>query len=176
MRILKASLPALGQTLLLGSLFLQIALAQTPPLPSPWAPMGPTDATVLSLRRDPFDPGVLFVGTFFGGLYKSVDRGATWSHVNSPFTSTSVFSIAADRTLQGTFYVGTLGKGVYETTDGGTSWVAKSQGLTDPTVLVVAVSPSDSNRCWQPRARGSSAAPMEEGPGHCRVRVSPRPR
>jgi len=51
MRILKASLPALGQTLLLGSLFLQIALAQTPPLPSPWAPMGPTDATVLSLRR-----------------------------------------------------------------------------------------------------------------------------
>jgi len=86
----------LGSDVIAGSLFLQIALAQTPPLPSPWAPMGRPMRPWLSLRRDPFDPGVLFVGTFFGGLYKSVDRGATWSHVNSPFTSTSVFSIAAD--------------------------------------------------------------------------------
>ncbi len=142
MRILSTSLSILIKLVLLGSLFLQAAYAQTD---SPWAPMGPAGATVLALRRDPFNPQVLFAGTLFGGVYKTANRGATWAQVSAPFNSTSVFSIAADPSNQGTFYVGTQGQGVCRTTDDGNTWVTLSQGLTDPTVLALAVNPSNSS-------------------------------
>src|SRR5580692_775733 len=135
---------AMSQTLLLALFCTPNMQAQTT-TSSPWSPAGPNNETVLSLRRDPFNSAVLFAGTLFGGIYKSVNRGTSWSQVTSPFNSTSVFSIAPDPSNNGTIYVGTQGVGVCRSTDDGNTWVVLGQGLTDTTVLAVAVNPYNSN-------------------------------
>jgi hypothetical protein len=93
----------------------------------------------------PSTPQTIYVGTTgFGesgegsGLYKSIDRGATWSECNGsvsppPAGSTSpvvayfpknerVSSIAVDPHDANVVYVGTEHAGMYKTIDGGTQW------------------------------------------------------
>src|SRR5258708_7308754 len=133
---------AIVEMILLGSFCTPNIHAQTS---TPWSTMGPSGATVLSLKQDPFNSQVLFAGTLFGGIYKTVNRGSSWSQVTSPFNSTSVFSIAPDPSNNGTIYVGTQGVGVCQSTDDGNTWVVLSQGLTDTTVLAVTVNPFNRN-------------------------------
>src|SRR5437868_1130150 len=73
-----------------------------------WTPMGPTNATVISLQQDPFSSSTLYAGVFFGGIFKSTDSGQTWSSINSPFTSDVVFMLICDPVHQGTVYGGTF--------------------------------------------------------------------
>lgn len=111
-----------------------------------WTPIGPTHATIFSLVRDPFDGQTFLAGTYFGGVYRTTDRGASWAHVPGALATASVFAVAFDASTPGVVYAGTYGEGVYKSLDGGLTWAPRNVGLTDLTVQAVAVDPFDGSR------------------------------
>lgn len=135
--------------------------------------MGPQTATVFSLEADPFDSSTYYAGTYFGGLYRSVDRGQTWVHLPSPFSSYSIFSLIVDPRQRGRIFVGTFQAGVFVSTDSGRSWKAINTGLRNLNVQQITVDPADSQHLalttnsgiyftrdagqnWQPQTEGDS--------------------
>ena len=64
--------------------------------------------------------GVLFAGTYGGGIAKSIDTGKTWERANNGLTSLIVHDIV----IKGdTLFAGTWGRGIYRSIDMGKSWV-----------------------------------------------------
>lgn len=118
---------------------------EVPTADTPWQSIGPDNALIFALERDPFDPGTMYAGTYFGGIYRSLDGGFDWEPLPGPFSQRVVFDIAADPQIPGTVYVATFQDGIYKTTDGGQNWTAASVGLTDLNVQDVEVDPFDSN-------------------------------
>lgn len=131
-----AILPLLAAIAMSLSSSIHAAHAQ---IQTPWVAVGPTSATVYSLTRDPFNPSNMFAGTYFGGLYKTTNRGSSWSNVPAPFSTNTVFTIAMSTLNAGEIFVGTLGSGIYETKDGGLNWFAMNSGLTQLTVQAIAI-------------------------------------
>ncbi|MBE2216135.1 MAG: carbohydrate-binding protein, partial [Opitutaceae bacterium] len=80
---------------------------------------------------DPNNSDVLYLGTNLNGLWRSTDRGATWSQVTS-FTPTSCTLVLVDPSsgaggTSQTIYVGvnsTTGASLYRSTDAGATWAA----------------------------------------------------
>ena len=108
-----------------------------------WEPIGPYVATVFSSATHPTDPDNVLVGTFFNGVYRSLDGGLSWTHLDSGFGSAFVPTMAADPLNPGTFYAGTFERGVFKSTDGGDNWISASEGLSSGNVEGMAISPLD---------------------------------
>lgn len=91
-----------------------------------------------------------YMGTGQKGIYKSIDRGATWAAVNNglPADMTEQLpQITVNRLNQDLVYLGLSGGGVYKTTNGGGVWTALNNGLTGDALYAgtVAVDPSNPN-------------------------------
>jgi photosystem II stability/assembly factor-like uncharacterized protein len=112
--------------------------------PNTWTAIGPYNGTIFTFRGDPFDSRVVYAGTYFGGLYRSADRGYTWSQVISPFSSYAVFSISFDSNHRGTIYVGTFQHGVFKSEDNARTWISASSGIDQLDIQDVAVDPFNS--------------------------------
>lgn len=110
-----------------------------------WQPIGPFSSSVFALVQDPRSPEVFYAGTYFGGLYRTADRGATWIPVPSPFSTFTVFAFTLDPSDRNTMYAGTFQHGLFKSKDGGQTWTAINNGLPEMNVLSVAVSPASSN-------------------------------
>jgi hypothetical protein len=97
----------------------------------------PTAKNTQGMVMDPFNIGTLWLGASprgnagsgQGGLFKSTDCGATWSHVNSGTNGTeidkaSLWSLAVDPVTPGVIYViGQYGpQGLWKSTNGGVDW------------------------------------------------------
>ena len=97
----------------------------------------PTAKNTQALVMDPFNIGTLWLGASprgnagsgQGGLFRSTDCGATWTHVNSGTNGTkidtaSLWSIAVDPVTPGVIYViGQYGpQGLWKSTNGGVDW------------------------------------------------------
>jgi photosystem II stability/assembly factor-like uncharacterized protein len=67
-------------------------------------PSGPPD--VLSLAIDPANPSILYAGSASGGLYRSMDRGGSWTL--TPLAVPVVTAIAIDPTNSSRLYAGTM--------------------------------------------------------------------
>jgi photosystem II stability/assembly factor-like uncharacterized protein len=90
-------------------------------------------------------PSVLYAGTA-GGVYKSMDDGATWSNTGLD-GSISALVVAPDNSLK--VYAGIDFNGLYKSTDGGASWSyihngfpASDRGLNIFSLAVDPVTPS----------------------------------
>lgn len=106
-----------------------------------WKPVFDDQGTssIGAVALAPSDPEVVWVGTgeannrqsstFGDGVYKSLDGGATWTHVGLPETQ-HIGRIRVHPSNPGIAYVAALGKlwganperGVFRTTDGGKTW------------------------------------------------------
>ncbi|RMH81541.1 MAG: hypothetical protein D6681_18050 [Calditrichaeota bacterium] len=108
-----------------------------------WVHYGPEGGNVFSLLPMPSNPQVLYAGTRGGGIFKSMDGGASWFPVNNgiPIRDRwdTVYSLVAHPTDSQILYAGT-GSGVFKSTDGGIHW--DSTGLTD-SVYALAMDPAD---------------------------------
>jgi hypothetical protein len=87
---------------------------------------------VIALAIDPATPTTLYAGAAqgfanSGGVFKSVDGGASWSAAATG--PVSVFALAIDPGTPTTLYAGTF-DGVFKSVDGGRSWDARSASLT----------------------------------------------
>jgi photosystem II stability/assembly factor-like uncharacterized protein len=113
------------------------------PEPSLW--MGPGGGSIISLAAHPTDQNLVYAGTLRGGVFKSTNRGQSWTAVNAGLGNLFVNTVAIDKSSQ-TVYAGTQGGGIYKTTNGGTSWSAANNGVAYNTVVyTIAVNPFDPN-------------------------------
>ncbi len=82
----------------------------------------------------------VFAGTWTGHVYRSTDKGSSWSLVNNGFPDAPVRSLA----IKGSdLFAATEGRGIFRTTDDGESWMAINNGLSD--TLVHAIAASETN-------------------------------
>jgi len=78
------------------------------------------------------DPDIVYVGTATGGLWKSVDRGLTWTPIMDDKPVSSIGAVAINQSNPDIVWVGTgeaaprnsvgVGRGVYLTLDAGKTW------------------------------------------------------
>lgn len=99
-------------------------------------------------------PGTYFVATGTGGLFKTTNRGTTWSAVFEKEAVASIGAVAVWQKNPAVVWVGTgeansrnsssWGRGVYRSTDGGASWTCMGLEATSAIGRVVC-DPNDSN-------------------------------
>jgi hypothetical protein len=82
-----------------------------------------------------------YAGTYGAGVFKSTDRGRSWTPVNSGLLdgTAHVSALAADRGSS-TVYAGTE-RGVYRSDDGGAGWAAANAGMSESQVHAIALDP-----------------------------------
>jgi photosystem II stability/assembly factor-like uncharacterized protein len=118
---------------------------------STWEP--PADPKIANrgfkaLAVSPTDPNTVYAGTFFDqGLFKSVDRGVTWSPINEglPQPYGSFSALAVDPTSSNVVYAGGSA-GLFKSSNAGGSWAGLAAGL-DPAAIVsdIVVDPTNPN-------------------------------
>ncbi len=109
-----------------------------------WFPTGPGlnhNAVVYDLQVDPVHPNILYAGTrsknpvfeppWGGGVYKSVNGGATWSAQNNGLAEDWVYSIAIDPTNPAVIYAALHTQGISKSIDGAGTWTSINYGLDD---------------------------------------------
>ena len=132
--------------------------------PNAWVERGPFNVAGRSrtLVIDPRNPNVLWSGGVSGGLWKSTDRGVTWSTVSDWWTNLSIASMTMDPANPDVMYVGTgegffndnvargvnrsaiRGAGVFRTLDGGATWSQLPATAAWQYVQSIAVQPGNS--------------------------------
>jgi photosystem II stability/assembly factor-like uncharacterized protein len=119
-----------------------------PPQPPTWEFLGPTQlpvpyrqyygegfnsGRVNGIAIDPKDSKIIYLAAAGGGLWRTVDKGQTWTPLSDTdqWDNTKVSSVAIDSTNSQTVYVGTgdfdggagvYGFGIMKTTNGGQVW------------------------------------------------------
>lgn len=71
--------------------------------------------------------GVIYAGSFGHGIFRTMDRGATWTRAGGGITDPFILSLAS--TKDGAIYAGTFRGGVFRSRDEGNSWQPVSAGL-----------------------------------------------
>ncbi len=112
-----------------------------------WSETAPTfdpTYTYVAYDVDPFN-GNTVIAALNGsrGVYRSTDRGSTWSPAYTGLPVTEPTTIAFAKDVSGRVYAAFTSKGVYVSPDSGITW--SSYGLSTQTVSLLAPAPSDSN-------------------------------
>ncbi len=115
--------------------------------PSNWQPVGPFTHTntgswssgqgrTSAVAIDPFNANIMYVGSPAGGIWKSINAGATWTPLSDELPQIGVSGIAIDHTNSNTIFIAigdkdasdTYSIGILKSTDGGLTW--GTTGLT----------------------------------------------
>ena len=128
--------PASGQ----GSSYqTYLPLIFSPPEPPAW--VGPYGGHISAAAAH---SGVVYVGTWGSGIYKSTDGGATWVPKNAGLGNRYIGALAIDPENYQIAYAGTRGNGIYKTLDGGETWFPANNGIEAyRQVYAIAIDPHD---------------------------------
>ncbi len=113
-----------------------------------WTPIGPSplhagidvNGQVTSIAINPYNPNVMYIGTAWGGIWRSQDGGTSWTPLFDHAPSLGIgepAAIAIDPIDTSIIYAGTSnregsqfsdaqtqpGAGLFKSTDGGASWI-----------------------------------------------------
>ena len=113
-----------------------------------------TSGRVLDVAVDPQDKSILYVATAGGGVWKTVNKGTTWTPIFDDQPSFSIGCVTVDPKDSLTVWVGTgennsqrsvsWGDGVYKSVDGGQTW--KRMGLAKSEHIgKIVIDPRDSD-------------------------------
>jgi len=91
---------------------------------------------IVVIQLHPKNPDIIYVATN-DYIYKSRDRGQTWTNLSKGMSHSRVISMAVDPVYPATVYAGTKGDAVYKSYDGGQRWVSMRSGLDDATISSV---------------------------------------
>ena len=83
---------------------------------------------IATFAVDPQHPKTVFAATWEAGVFKSVDGGRRWRHMDVGPEVSRVDALAIAPGEPDTVYVG-AGRGVFKTTNGGRSWQRTSAGI-----------------------------------------------
>ncbi len=103
---------------------------------------------------DPVDTNIIYAGAAQGGIFKTINAGATWQPIFDNHSQLSIGHIKIDPFNRNKIWVGTgdvnisgnvfLGDGIYQSTDGGSTW--NNKGLSQTKVIAqIDIDPTDSN-------------------------------
>ncbi len=135
------------------------ALAQPGTL---WSPTGPINFPInasgqingigrtTQIKFDPINVNRIYVTTASGGVWRSNDTGATWSHLGTDaLAKMSCASICMDYTNPNILYLGSgdpnyysTDYGVWKSTNGGTNWALSNTGMGNRLVVEILMDPS----------------------------------
>jgi photosystem II stability/assembly factor-like uncharacterized protein len=126
-----------------------------------WTSLGPPIPAIEGAVAVHPASGTVYVGTFGGGVLKSVDGGVTFSPANSGLTDLAlgVTSLAMDPTDPNVVVAVSGGGGIFRTVDGAASWAPTSEVGTN--VVFVTVDPFDSRVWYAGYGVGSAASIMK---------------
>lgn len=116
---------------------------------SPWKSIGPSpgfyssygniSSRITTIQYDPINPNTIYLGAAFGGVWKSIDGGNTWTAKSDNEVSLASGSIAIDPANTNIIYYGTgeatysgtsyYGRGLLKSTNGGDTWTSYTSGL-----------------------------------------------
>jgi hypothetical protein len=106
-----------------------------------WTTHGPNGGEVNAIAVDPSTPTTVYAATEFGGFFKSLDGGETWSPIGGSLTDPtppSLTGIAVDPVTPTRVYatarVG-LDGGLYRSTDAGASWSFTRLGVLNAVAI-----------------------------------------
>ena len=86
--------------------------------------------SITAIAIDPKDASVIYAGTRFAGLYKSMDSGSSWQPLHGGVLSQQIQALVIDPNNHLVIYAVTNG-GVYKSQDGGSSWITQNKDLPD---------------------------------------------
>ncbi|MFO0774628.1 MAG: hypothetical protein U0172_08200 [Nitrospiraceae bacterium] len=96
---------------------------------------------VSMMQVDAFEPDTVYAATL-KGMYKSMDKGASWKQIGAQLTDPIIPVMLLDRSKRATIYIG--GRfGVLRSEDGGETWKSMNQGLASLNVRSLVQSPLD---------------------------------
>ncbi|MBK8949995.1 MAG: hypothetical protein IPM68_14430 [Flavobacteriales bacterium] len=78
-------------------------------------------AHVYTVERSAMNSDLLYAGTANAGVWKTTDKGLTWTNATKGLMIGTVLSVELDHTAQNTAYFGAEGD-LWKTTDGGANW------------------------------------------------------
>ncbi len=108
-----------------------------------WQSLGPQSGNATALIRDPQNRLTIYAILSPGGIYKSLDGGASWSFAGTGIPSTAAIGgLAIDPAQTSTLYA--AAGSLYKSTDSGAHWTALAAQPTG-TIKRVFVSPFDSS-------------------------------
>ena len=131
-----------------------------------WYSLGPTpglnqnygdvSSRIVSVKYNPSNPNILYVGTACGGVWKTTNGGSLWIPLTDFEVSLSSGALAIDYNNSNIIYIGTgeatyftysyYGRGLLKSTDGGNNWVLYRNGLPDLTYFSrLVIKPGNSN-------------------------------
>jgi photosystem II stability/assembly factor-like uncharacterized protein len=162
----KKSLAMLVPGLLMGMICIQSALPRTHAEPSfqssgfisagavmdEWTSTGPEGGPVGAIAIDPSNPEVIYAGATIqyaasggGGVYKSLNGGATWRAICNGLGGYSPTSLVIDPSNSSTIYAGVErgGPPFLKSTDGGENWSNSSGGLVPVFIKSLAIDASN---------------------------------
>ena len=98
-----------------------------------WREIGPfRGGRAVAVAGVPGSPNVFYFGAAAGGVWKTIDAGATWKPIFDAVKASSIGAIAVARSNPDILYVGTgegnlrgnvtWGGGVFKSTDAGKTW------------------------------------------------------
>ncbi len=138
-----------------------------------WQEAGPTNiggrvTAIASITGS----NTIFAGAAAGGVFRSLDGGASWTPVFDSIGVPSIGALAIDPTNPSTVYVGTgeanasgdsfAGDGLFRSLDGGESWEAI--GLSDTRHIGrIVIDPTDPTRIYVAAAGGLFSKTQERG-------------
>lgn len=126
-----------------------------------WTLIGPlnTGGRITDIAISPDSDDVFYVGTASGGIFKTVDKGTTWTPVFDDIAKASIGDLAIAPNNANVIYAGTgeanassntgafFGDGVYRSSDAGESWTNIGLEETHHIARVV-VDPVDEDRVF----------------------------
>jgi len=112
---------------------------------SAWTCIGPWGGVVGTVAVSPAYAvdHTVFAGTRGGGIFVSVDGGASWrpSSVGLPYTEILSLAISPNYASDRTVFAGTSDAGCFKSTNGGSTWSACTTGLAVYCIQALAISP-----------------------------------
>ncbi|RLE18021.1 MAG: hypothetical protein DRJ65_21970 [Acidobacteria bacterium] len=123
-----------------------------------WVCLGPTNGAgrAVSIAPHPTDPNIVLVGSASGGVWKTVDQGASWYPTTDGLSDLAVGAVAYAPSDSNIVYLGTgegdtfeiPGIGLLRSDDGGETWSlpATAAGIMAPFFYQLSVHPTDPDR------------------------------
>lgn len=138
---------------------ISLAFAQSPnwinvgPIPFPAKTIGQVHgiARCSELKFHPSNPNKMYTATGTGGLWKTADKGVTWTNLGTDqIIKVNSASLAIDPSNDKIIYWGTgddnyysNGYGVYKTTNEGITWAASNTGMGNRLVTEILIDPQN---------------------------------
>jgi photosystem II stability/assembly factor-like uncharacterized protein len=95
---------------------------------------GISPAKVYSLAFDPANTDMLYASTYFEGVYRSEDAGASWARAG--LFDNFVYSVVVDP-IYHTVLAGLMDRGIYRSDNQGKDWASSQSGLSATTITAL---------------------------------------